>query len=107
MSIFHYYTLDIQNMIYDTVESPVRNQPKCEDLVVTYGLWSFRRNEPQRVFFQEDVILYGTLAWITYCMQFLSCIMSSSVLFLKVLSYSPSKHSTYSGHIDQTIKNRA
>ena len=51
MSIFHYYTLDIQNMIYDTVESPVRNQPKCEDLVVTYGLWSFRRNEPQRVFF--------------------------------------------------------
>lgn len=55
-------------------------------------------------FFQEDVILYGRLAWITYCMQFLSCIMCSSVLFLKVLSYTPSKHSTYSGHIDQTMR---
>lgn len=76
-------------------------------VVVAYGLWSFRRNEPQRVFFQEDVILYGRLAWITYCMQFLSCIMSSSVLFLKVLSYFPSKHSTYSGHIDQTIKKQS
>jgi len=75
MGIFHFYNLDNQNMIYDTVESPVRNQPKCEDLVVAYGRWSFRRNEPQRVFFQEDVILYGRLAWIIYCMQFLTCIM--------------------------------
>lgn len=30
--------------------------------------------------------------------------MCSSVLFLKVLSYTPSKHSTYSGHIDQTTR---
>ena len=60
MGIFHYYTLDIQNMIYDTVESPVRSQPKCEDLMVACGLWSFRRNEPQRVFPRRHHTLWKT-----------------------------------------------
>lgn len=104
MGIFHCYTLDIQNMIYDTVESPVRNQPKCEDLVVAYGRWSFRRNEPQRGFFSKKTSYSGRLAWIIYCMQFLSCIMWQFHVVSKSSSYTPSKHSTYSGHIDQTIR---
>ena len=37
------------NSKLDTVESPVWNQPKCacKSLVVAYGRWSLRRNEPQ------------------------------------------------------------
>lgn len=43
------------NSKLDTVESPVRNQPKCacENLVVAYRWWSLRKNEPQGGFCSE------------------------------------------------------
>ena len=29
-------------MVFDVVELPVSDNPKCEELVVTYGRWSLK-----------------------------------------------------------------
>lgn len=63
MSIFHYYTLDIGNMIYDTVESPVRNQPKCEDLVVAYDCGRLEETNHRGFFFSKKT-LYSMEDWL-------------------------------------------
>lgn len=57
-------------MVFDMVELPVSDNPKCEELVVTYGRWSLTSIELQEVFYlekSEHIYVLETM----YCMQFL------------------------------------
>ena len=68
-----------------TVETPSSDHPKCKDLVVAYGRWSFTRIGgplPRRG------PGTSTLWQIIYCMQFLSYTLSISMLSLKLFVYS-------------------
>ena len=49
---------------YYTVETPVSDYQKCEDLVITYGRWTLTRIDPQgassrHICFMEDNSLHG------------------------------------------------
>ena len=56
-------------MVSSTVEPPVSDHPKCEDLVVAYGRWSLTRIEPQGVS-PEKSSDTSFLRKRIYCMQF-------------------------------------
>ena len=64
-----------------TVEPPESDHPKCADLVVANGGWSFKRIGPQEVSLRRKVDA-STLRKIIYCMQFPSYDMRSFMLLL-------------------------
>ena len=69
------------------VEPPVSDHPKCKDSVVPYGRWSLTRIKPHEALWRRGPDT-STLWKITYCMQFLSYAMCSSMLSLKFFVYS-------------------
>ena len=66
-----------------TVEPPVSNHPKCQDLVLAYGRWSLTRVEPDGVssWNRSDIC---TCSKRIYCMHFPGYNTSSARLSLKV-----------------------
>ena len=85
----------------ETVERPISNHPKCQDLVVAYGRWSVTRVEsegallrtvPKHLLITKEFIAYIFLVTIR---AVLGCHLRFPI--------NSEKHSTYSEHGDQTM----
>ena len=88
--------------LLNTVQPPVRDHPKCQDLVVAYWRWSLTRVEP--VGFpsrnRSDTATYSN---IVYCIHFPSYNTNSASWVTKSSPLYSDHRSTYSEHGDRIM----